>query len=51
MKFLLITILGLSAFMILQFVGFQTVNGILVGDGREESDLILVGKVVSFTEN
>ena len=29
----------------------MTANGILVGDGREESDVILVGKVLSFVEN
>ena len=29
----------------------QNANGILVGDGREESDVILVGNVLSFVEN
>jgi hypothetical protein len=31
--------------------GVITANGMLVGDGKEESDVILVGKVLSFVEN
>lgn len=31
--------------------GIIAVNGGLVGDGREESDVILVGKIISFEEN
>ncbi len=30
---------------------FVTANGVLVGDGKKESDVILVGKVIAYSEN
>ncbi|MEM3064745.1 MAG: hypothetical protein QW177_05165 [Candidatus Nitrosotenuis sp.] len=42
----------LTAFILVFFVsGIIVANGILVGDGKKESDVILVGKVISYTEN
>jgi len=41
----------LSLILVFLISGISIAYGMLVGDGREESDVILVGKVISFTEN
>jgi len=46
LKFLILAII-----VIISASGIISVNGILLGDGKKESDVILVGKVVSFEEN
>lgn len=47
----ILKLLVLTVFLLFFVSVFVIVNAVLVGDGKKESDVILVGKVVSFEEN